>query len=182
MRPVSGNGRRSFFAETFLLPNPYNANKLPDLYLVILSQPVLEIHMISCYPAAPQGRKKKGVVCAVLECGGSWEGSCCLSAVFGLLPLSAFLPLLVLCGILYCLARYLPCASCPLSVPACFLVFDLSVPIFFLPLGLPVSAACFFFLSDFVTSGLGRVMGGGEECERNERNMREKYERNMCAG
>ena len=113
MRPVSGNGRRSFFAETFLLPNPYNANKLPDLYLVILSQPVLEIHMISRYPAAPQGRKRKGEVCAVLECGGSWEldgsweGSCCLSAVFGLLPFSAFLPVFARplpesCIVLYC--------------------------------------------------------------------------------
>ena len=132
MRPVSGNGRRSFFAETFLLPNPYNANKLPDLYLVILSQPVLEIHMISCYPAAPQGRKRNSVVCAVLECGGSREGSCCLSAVFrtaATFCLPAFAcPLWYL--ILSCLARYLPCASCPVSVSACFLVFDLSVPIF----------------------------------------------------
>ena len=129
MRPVSGNGRRSFFAETFLLPNPYNANKLPDLYLVILSQPVLEIHMISCYPAAPQGRKRKGEVCAVLECGGSREGSCCLSAVFGLLPFS-----FVYCLFLPDTFLILP-VRC-LSLPACFLVFDLSDPMFFLTAGI----------------------------------------------
>lgn len=124
MRPVSGNGRRSFFAETFLLPNPYNANKLPDLYLVVLSQPVLEIHMISCLSAAPQGRKSKGANCAALVCGGSWERSCCLPAVFRTAAIF-FLPLLVLSGILYCLvpARFLPYTSCPLSVPVCFLVF-----------------------------------------------------------
>ena len=94
---------------------------------------------------------------------------------FGLLPLSAFLPLLVLCGILYCLAlpgTFLVLPVRCLFLPV-FLVFDLSVPIFFLPLGLPVSAACFFFLSDFVTSGFGRVVGGGEECLRDAGGMRE---------
>ena len=120
MRPVSGNGRRSFFAETFLLPNPYNANKLPDLYLVILSQPVLEIHMISCYPAAPQGRKRKGEVCAVLECGGSWE----LGGI--LLPFCSFRTAAIFFRVLLVPARYLPYTFCPFSclvrkaVPASF--------------------------------------------------------------
>lgn len=143
-----------FFAETFLLPNPYNANKLPDLYLVILSQPVLEIHMISCYPAAPQGRKRKGANCAALVCGGSREkagrdpaaflqfSDCCHFLSF-CLPLPVFAcPLWYL--ILSCLARYLPCTS----------LYFLSVVCPCL-LGLPVAAACLFFLSDFVTSGLG---------------------------
>lgn len=135
MRPVSRNGRRSFFAETFLLPNPYNANKLPDLYLVILSQPVLEIHMISCYPAAPQGRKRKGANCAVLECGGSWERFCCLPAVFRT-------------AAIFCLSAF---ACLCLSFPVSYIVLPCPVPsLYFLSvvcsclLGLPAAAACFF--------------------------------------
>lgn len=125
MRPVSGNGRRSFFAETFLLPNLYNANKLPDLYLVILSQPVLNIHMLSCCPA---GAEEKG--CKLRGAGVWWElgagrDSAAFLQFFGLLPFSAFLPLPVFaCPFLYlilsCLARFLPCISCPLFVPACW--------------------------------------------------------------
>lgn len=162
MRPVSGNGRRSFFAETFLLPNPYNANKLPDLYLVILSQPVLEIHMISCYPAAPQGRKRKGANCAVRVCGGSWE----LGGI--LLPFCSFRTAAISC---------LPAFACLcLSFPVSYIVLPCPVPsLYFLSvvcsclLGLPAAAACFFFLSDFVTSGLGEwwaaVRNAGEMLE-----------------
>lgn len=130
MRPVSGNGRRSFFAETYLLPNLYNANKLPDLYLVVLSQPVLNIHMISCLSAAPQGRKRKGAVCAVLVCGGSREKlgeillpSCSFSDCCHFLPFCLCLSLLVLSCILYCLA-----------LPGSFLVFP--VRCLFLPAGI----------------------------------------------
>lgn len=49
--------------------------------------------------------------------------------------------------------RYLPYTSCP------FFCLE--------------SGACCFFLSDFVTSGFGRVVGGGEECGRNAGGMRE---------
>lgn len=139
MRPVSGNGRRSFFAETFLLPNPYNANKLPDLYLVILSQPVLEIHMISRYPAAPQGRKRKGANCAARVCGGSWElgeillPSCSFSDCCHFLPFCLCLSLLVLSCILYCLA-----------LPGSFLVFP--VRCLLLPAGIACSCRLLLFL------------------------------------
>ena len=154
MRPVSVNGRRSFFSETFLLPNLYNANKLPDLYLVVLSQPVLEIHMISCLSAAPQGRKSKGANCAALVCGGSRERSCCLPAVFrtaAIFCLSACFACPFLYLILSCLALpgsflVLPYTSCPLFVPVCFLIFDLSDPMFFLPAGIACICRLLLFL------------------------------------
>lgn len=125
MRPASVSGYRSFLQKHFYYQTHINANKLPDLYLVILSQPVLEIHMISCYPAAPQGRKRKGANCAARVCGGSWElgeillPSCSFSDCCHFLPLPVFAcPFLYL--ILSCLARFLPCTSCPLFVPACW--------------------------------------------------------------
>ena len=135
MRPVSGNGRRSFFAETFLLPNLYNANKLPDLYLVVLSQPVLEIHLLSCLSAAPQGRKSKGVVCAALVCGGSWERSCCRFAFIRTAAIFCLFACLCtsLAGILYCLA-----------LPGTFLV--LPVRCLFLPAGIACSCHLPLFL------------------------------------
>lgn len=148
MRPASVSGYRSFLQKHFYYQTHINANKLPDLYLVILSQPVLEIHMISCYPAAPQGRKRKGANCAARVCGGSWElgagrDSAAFLQFFGLLPLSAF-------------------ACLCLSFPVSYIVLPCPVPsLYFLSvvcsclLGLPAAAACFFFLSDFVTSGLG---------------------------
>lgn len=125
-------------AETFLLPNLCNANKLPDLYLVILSQLVLEIHMISCLSAAPQGRKRKGANCAALVYGGSRERSCCLPAVFRAAAISCLPAFACLCLsfpvsyiVLYCLVPSF--TSCPLSVPVCFLIFELLGPVLDLP-------------------------------------------------
>lgn len=138
MRPVSGNGRRSFFAETFLLPNLYNANKLPDLYLVILSQPVLNIHMLSCCPA---GAEEKG--CKLRGAGVWWElgagrDSAAFLQFFGLLPFSAFLPLPVFaCPFLYLIL------SC-LALPGSFLVFP--VRCLFLPAGIACSCRLLLFL------------------------------------
>lgn len=139
MRPVSGNGRRSFFAETFLLPNLYNANKLPDLYLVVLSQPVLEIHMISCYPAAPQGRKRKCVVCAALVCGGSREKAgrdpAAFLQFFGLLPFSVFLPAFAC----LCLSFVVSYIVLPCPVPS---LYFLILPVRCLSLSAGIACSC----------------------------------------
>lgn len=122
MRPVSGNGRRSFFLQKHFYNQTYTTQTNFQI-CTLLSY----LSLLSCLSAAPQGRKSKGAVCAALVCGGSRERSCCLSAVFR--TAATFCLLAFACPLRYlilsCLARYLPCASCPVSAPACFLVFEL---------------------------------------------------------
>jgi len=91
---------------------------------------------------------------------GSWERFCCLPAVFRT-------------AAIFCLSAF---ACLCLSFPVSYIVLPCPVPsLYFLSvvcyclLGLPAAAACFFFLSDFVTSGLGEwwvaVRNAGEMLE-----------------
>lgn len=141
MRPVSGNGRRSFFLQKHF----YYQTHITQTNFQICTL-LSYLSLLSCLSAAPQGRKRKGANCAARVCGGSWERFCCLPAVFRT-------------AAIFCLSAF---ACLCLSFPVSYIVLPCPVPsLYFLSvvcsclLGLPAAAACFFFLSDFETSGLG---------------------------
>lgn len=136
MRPVSGNGRRSFLQKHFY----YQTHITQTNFQICTLLSYLSLFLIfTCYPAAPQGRKRKGANCAARVCGGSWElgeillPSCSFSDCCHFLPFCLCLSLLVLSCILYCLA-----------LPGSFLVFP--VRCLFLPAGIACSCRLLLFL------------------------------------
>lgn len=152
MRPVSGNGRRSFLRKHIY----YQTYTTQTNFQICTLLSYLSLFLIfACYPAfllprrGGRGRKGKGVVCAVPVCGGSREGSCCLSVVFR--TAACFCRTLhVLSGVLYLSYIVLPC-----PVPSLYFLI--------LPVRC-VSLPVFLYLSEsapdgFLTAGTAGTTG-----------------------